>query len=278
MERAVGGIMHPKGTAMQLATWQAGSAAAKSPLMSVRPVLAVFAGAALTCAGAYAAGQASGPDFVARLEGKAEAAIGRAGGEGVTAVFGSGSGAPTRHPVLRGGARLDDRTRARVARAVAAVPGVGGVVWSDGSGVAMGDEPRYQPLHCQDDVEGLLRTRSIRFEEASSAILPASEMLLDEVAEALRPCLGAIIAVTGHTDASGTEPGNLDLSMERARAVREALVRRGIPRDGLRASGVGSSDPVEGLSPADPANRRIEFSVISTEPLHPTPVDTPGAR
>ena len=33
-----------------------------------------------------------------------------------------------------------------------------------------------------------------------------------------------------------------------------------------------------GVDPADPANRRIEFSVIATEPLAPTPVDTPGAR
>ena len=102
--------------------------------------------------------------------------------------------------------------------------------------------------------------------------------MLDEVAEALRPCLGSIIAITGHTDKSGTEPGNLALSMDRARAVREALVSRGIPRDGLRASGVGSSQPVAGLAPSDPANRRIEFSVIRTEPLRPTPVDTPEAK
>ena len=188
------------------------------------------------------------------------------------------NGSPTRHPVLEGGGALNEATRARVARAVYDVPGVGGVVWSDGTLRAESDEPTYQPLHCQEDVEGLLRTRSIRFEEASSALLPASRILLDEVADALRPCLGSIIAITGHTDKAGTEPGNLALSMERARVVREALVRRGIPRDGLRASGVGSSRPVEGLAPSDPANRRIEFSVIRTEPLRPTPVDTPGAR
>ena len=69
-----------------------------------------------------------------------------------------------------------------------------------------------------------------------------------------------------------------DGDVSRARAVREALVRRGIPRDGLRANGIGSQQPVDGLAPTDPANRRIEFSVIRTEPLRPTPVDTPGAR
>ena len=113
---------------------------------------------------------------------------------------------------------------------------------------------------------------------SESAIDRASQQLLDEVAAALRPCLGSIIAITGHTDSSGTEPGNLALSRERAEAVRQALIARGIPGDGLRARGFGSSEPVEGLAPADPANRRIEFSVIATEPLEIAPVDVPGAR
>ena len=246
--------------------------------MPIRPSLAIFAGATLTVASAYLLAEPVAPGFIERLERDTAAAIVEAGGSGVTARFANVMGWPSRHPLLSGGERLDEKTRARIARAVYNVPGVGGIVWSDGTARAESDEPTYQPLHCQEDVEGLLRTRSIRFEEASSAILPASRMLLDEVADALRPCLGSIIAITGHTDQSGPEPGNIALSMERARAVREALVRRGIPRDGLRASGVGSSQPVEGLAPTDPANRRIEFSVIRTEPLRPTPVDTPGAR
>ena len=48
--------------------------------------------------------------------------------------------------------------------------------------------------------------------------------------------------------------------------------------DGLRADGVGSKEPVEGLLPEDPANRRIDFAVVATTPLQPTPVDTPGPR
>jgi OOP family OmpA-OmpF porin len=61
-------------------------------------------------------------------------------------------------------------------------------------------------------------------------------------------------------------------------AVQDALVERGIPADGLRVRGVGSSEPVEGLPPEDPANRRIEFSVLATQPVTPTPVDTPAPR
>ncbi len=227
---------------------------------------------------AFAGGQ-TGPGIAATLSARAEAAIAEAGGGGqVNARFASPNGLPSRHPVLEGGEQLNDAVRARIARAVGGVAGVGGVRWADGSMRSQGEVQVVHPRHCQDEVQALLRARTIRFEESSARIDRASASLIDEVAEALRPCLGSIIAITGHTDSSGPEPGNLELSRERANAVQDALVSRGIPADGLRVRGVGSQEPVDGLDPADPANRRIEFSVIATEPILPTPVDTPGPR
>lgn len=246
--------------------------------MPLRAPLIFAAGALVVAALAGAAAEWFDTPFAARLQARAEAAIAAAGGRGVEAGFTAADGSPTRHTLLSGGANLDEGVRAKVAQAVAGVPGVGGVNWSGGSARAEVGELPLSPTHCQDDVEVLLRARTIRFEESSSRIDAASSELLDEVATALRPCLGSIIAVTGHTDRSGTEPANLALSQERAIAVERALMQRGIPADGLRARGVGSASPVPGLDPADPANRRIEFSVIATQPLRPTPVDTPGPR
>jgi len=242
------------------------------------PYLALGLGAALVAVLALAGGRLSGPDLAAKLESRAAAVIAKTGGAPVRAHFATARGSPSRHPVLAGGERLDVGTRDRVARAVAAIPGVGGIRWSDGTALAQGAATPVEPLHCQEDVEALLRSRTIRFEEGSARIDAASRELVDEVASALRPCLGSIIAITGHTDASGPEPGNLALSRERAEAVEAALVARGIPADGLRTSGLGSRTPVKGLEATDPANRRIEFSVIATQPIRPTPVDTPGPR
>ena len=246
--------------------------------MPIRPSLAILTGGVLVAMMGYAAARTSGADVASALAHDSREALAAADVSQVQARFTNRFGAPTRHPVLSGGETMNEAARDKAARTVAAVPGVGGVVWIDGTLNAAADQPVYEPLHCQEDVEGLLRTRSIRFEEASSALEATSRELVDEVADALRPCLGSIIAITGHTDDSGTKPGNLELSLDRARTVREELIRRGIPRDGLRARGVGSNEPVEGLAPSDPANRRIEFSVVSTEPLTPHPVDTPGAR
>jgi OOP family OmpA-OmpF porin len=242
-----------------------------------RPSIAILAGALTVFALAAFGGALTGPRITARLAERAQAAIDDAGGRPVTAVFTGGLWA-SRYPVLTGGEGLGEATRAQVAQAVAQVPGIGGIRWSDGTARASGNTETPPPLRCQDDVDALLRSRTIRFEESSTRIDAASSDLIDEVAASLRPCLGSIIALTGHTDSSGPEPGNLELSRERAEAVRQALVQRGIPADGLRIRGVGSSEPVEGLDPSDPANRRIEFSVVAKVPVRPTAVDTPGPR
>ena len=98
------------------------------------------------------------------------------------------------------------------------------------------------------------------------------------MARALKPCFGARIAITGHTDNSGDEPANRVLSLERATSVKRALIARGIPEQSLQVRGLGSSQPVSGLAPTDPANRRIEFKVVARLQVKPTPIDTPGPR
>ncbi|RPF72294.1 OmpA family protein [Aurantiacibacter spongiae] len=244
-----------------------------------QPHVVIPLGALLVIALAWLGGNAGAPALGARLSDQARTTIASAGGGGqVEARFLSPNGFDSRHPVLVGGSGLDEDVRARIARSVAAIPGVGGVRWADGDARAAAGERVFRPMHCQEDVRSLLRARTIRFEESSVRIDAASYSLIDEVATALRPCLGAIIQITGHTDSSGPEAGNIELSSERANAVRRALIARGIPADGLRARGIGSRRPVEGLDPTDPANRRIEFSVLATEAISPTPVDTPAAR
>ncbi len=246
--------------------------------MQIRTPIAILAGALAVTAIAIGGARQGDAEFAKRLSDETEAVIAANDGAPIKARFTNRWGHPTRHTVLSGGESVDEATRDRVAKAVAAIDGVGGVSWSDGSMLAQGAEMPLSPLHCQEDVNALLQARTIRFEESASAIDPASSTLIDEVALALRPCLGSIISITGHTDASGPEPGNLQLSRDRALAVQQSLIDRGIPADGLRAKGVGSAEPVAGLSPQDPANRRIEFAVVATTPLLPTPVDTPGPR
>lgn len=246
--------------------------------MGLHRVLVIGFGALATVALAVFAAQTGGRLLADELSRQSSEAIARAGGTGITARFSGVHGWPTRHPVLSGGENLDDATRLRTARAVAAIAGIGAVRWVNAPIQAGTIAEMPNPLHCQDDVNALLRTRTIRFREGSALIETESMQLVNEVAAALRPCLGSIIAITGHTDNTGRGRDNIDLSRKRAEAVRNALIQRGIPADGLRTKGVGAGQPIIGLDPADPANRRIEFSVIENVPVRPTPVDVPVAR
>ena len=73
-----------------------------------------------------------------------------------------------------------------------------------------------------------------------------------------------MIEISGHTDNSGSDEHNRELSINRARAVYQYLIDQGIDPDRLKFKGYGSSVPV---APNDSEenrqlNRRIEFRVL----------------
>ena len=113
--------------------------------MSPRPLLAFGAGAALVIALGYVGGQRYGDQFLAAKTGEIEAAIASADGGPVTARLINPLGSAMRHPLLQNGESLPEATRARVAQAVAAVPGVGGVSWEDGSATAQASATMPSP-------------------------------------------------------------------------------------------------------------------------------------
>ncbi|GAA4042344.1 OmpA family protein [Parerythrobacter jejuensis] len=246
--------------------------------MRIRPTIAIAAGALLTASLAFVGAGNSAQSIANALSRQAGEMANSVAADAVTIRFASQEGWASRHAMLSPVGDLDEGTRADIATAIATIPGVGGVHWTDGTMLAEAGEIPFASMQCQDDVQAILEARTIRFEESSSALAAGGTELLDEVAAALRPCVGAIIAVNGHTDNSGDEPANIVLSQRRAATIERGLVARGIPEENLRTQGFGSAQPVEGLDSADPANRRIEFSVVAKVPLRPTPVDTPGAR
>ena len=98
--------------------------------------------------------------------------------------------------------------------------------------------------------------------KVGSAELP--ELLkkqLDVFAEVLRGKKGTAgqIRVVGHADASGTPEVNQVLSVKRADAVKDYLVKKGADPSMLTVVGQGSSDPVNPGNPLAPENRRVEI-------------------
>jgi len=102
----------------------------------------------------------------------------------------------------------------------------------------------------------------INFVESETAMRPSAYPELDRVVALADACRGATVSITGHSDASGNEEWNRQLSLGRARAVANWLAQRGVDANRIVAQGRGSSEPI-----ADNAtrygrslNRRIEIA------------------
>ena len=69
------------------------------------------------------------------------------------------------------------------------------------------------------------------------------------------------ISVTGHTDTSGAATYNMALSLRRANAVKDALVREGIPAAAIAVTGRGETALLvqTGDNVKEPQNRRVEI-------------------
>jgi outer membrane protein OmpA-like peptidoglycan-associated protein len=116
---------------------------------------------------------------------------------------------------------------------------------------------------CDAAFAGLLAHARIEFASGDSAIDARSARLLDRLAEAAGGCPGKV-RIEGHTDSVGDATDNQRLSEARAAAVREALLRRGLPAERLQAVGHGDTQPLADNAGAAgrAANRRIDFKAV----------------
>lgn len=105
----------------------------------------------------------------------------------------------------------------------------------------------------------------IVFEVNSADLKPSNEKLLDVVAKLLQETAQIHhVRIDGHTDDTGEEAFNQQLSVQRAETVRTGLVRRGVDPGRLTVKGHGQTVPlVPNDSPANRArNRRVELTVL----------------
>ncbi len=105
--------------------------------------------------------------------------------------------------------------------------------------------------------------RGVNFGFDSAAIRDEDQVLLDAASEALKDAKGAQVLVGGHTDSTGPEAYNQDLSLRRAQSVKDYLVASGLDGSRFETTGFGETQPVadNGTSDGRKQNRRVELSV-----------------
>lgn len=120
------------------------------------------------------------------------------------------------------------------------------------------EEPLYDALTTG---ERSFTTRGILFDFDSDRLTGASTKTLNDVLAMMNEHGDLSLVIEGHTDSSGEDAYNQELSERRAQAVVAWLTSRGVDSGRLMAVGMGESMPVadNGTSAGQHQNRRVVF-------------------
>jgi OmpA-OmpF porin, OOP family len=105
---------------------------------------------------------------------------------------------------------------------------------------------------------------NILFETDKSLILDTSFPILDKIISELNKNPKLKLEISGHTDNTGTDIHNQNLSENRAKAVVDYLTGNGIDKERLTYKGYGSTKPMADNSTEEgkAKNRRVEITII----------------
>lgn len=120
------------------------------------------------------------------------------------------------------------------------------------------------PTRCAVDVAEVIAKAPLSFQPASTTLTTAAQTTIADIAAILTRCEDTRFEIGGHTDAQGSEAGNLALSRRRAEAVLTALASANARPGQLIAKGYGEARPIASNDTAvgRALNRRIEFTLI----------------
>jgi outer membrane protein OmpA-like peptidoglycan-associated protein len=111
------------------------------------------------------------------------------------------------------------------------------------------------------EAEGFVAVYGIHFDTDKADLKVGASKTLEEVVKLLKTHPDLRVEIQGHTDSTGGDEHNLDLSRRRAATVKSYLLLYGIVGDRLTTTGFGESKPV-GDNTTDEGralNRRVEL-------------------
>jgi OmpA-OmpF porin, OOP family len=117
----------------------------------------------------------------------------------------------------------------------------------------------------QTDRGVVLTVGDVLFATGKADIASGSQQNIDRLADFLKKYPNRNLLIEGYTDNTGSVDANVKLSQQRADAVRDLLVSRGIPPQRITTKGYGPKYPlVDNTSAAGrQQNRRVEIVVLN---------------
>lgn len=144
--------------------------------------------------------------------------------------------------------------------AIGAVVGAGIGVYMDTQEEKLARIPGTTVERVSEDTILVHFDADVLFAVDSALLTPSSRAAVDDVAAVLNEYDKTAVIVQGHTDSTGSEEHNQELSERRAEAVRNYLAGRGVDADRMAALGYGEGAPVADNATASgrARNRRVD--------------------
>jgi outer membrane protein OmpA-like peptidoglycan-associated protein len=179
-------------------------------------------------------------------------AVGAGAGAGVGAIIGGAIGRNTKSTLIGAG--------------IGAV--IGGIAGNQVGLYMDNQEQELRNVMANSEASSIRRSEDVLvatfkgeafFNHDSAVLLPGGISEMSRIAGVLNKYNQTQIEVAGHTDTTGSEQYNQQLSERRAEAVKNALVQQGVNPARIRAVGYGESRPI---SSDNAMNRRVEITII----------------
>jgi OmpA-OmpF porin, OOP family len=126
-------------------------------------------------------------------------------------------------------------------------------------------ESQLAALQAQETDRGLVVTLGdILFDVDRAQLNPGGELQVARLADALHQMPERNVLIEGHTDSTGSDAYNEDLSQRRANAVEDLLIIQGIEPTRVVTRGYGESMPVatNDTAAGRQQNRRVEVVIL----------------
>lgn len=129
--------------------------------------------------------------------------------------------------------------------------------------------PGADVVRVGEGIKLVLGENAVRFDFNKSTLTAAAKANLDKLVPVFTDYPDTNIVIYGYTDSKGADDYNLNLSQQRAEAVKAYLNKKGVAAARFTTTGMGEADPIESneTDAGRSKNRRVEFAITANDKM-----------
>lgn len=129
--------------------------------------------------------------------------------------------------------------------------------------------PGTQVQRIGEGIHLVLGENSVNFDFNKATLTSKAKQNLDKLVPVFKEYADTNIKIYGFTDSKGADEYNLNLSNQRATAVKNYLATKGLVSSRFTVVGMGEAEPIatNDTEAGRSLNRRVEFAIVANEKM-----------